>query len=114
MSALNPANVPEPDDRRWMYAHQAECSSAQLARLQEYLQWEGIRAPDLFGAGYSSMPELSRWAVHWAIDLLESRMQARELEQRRVNHEEIQEQRLKAMIADYYRPRMKSRSRWHG
>lgn len=108
MSALNPANVPEVTDRRWMYASNAKCSPAQRERLSEYLQWEGIKEADLFGDGFTSIPELSRWAVHWAIDLLESRMAAREFEAYRANYEELQEQRLKASIAAYYRPRMKA------
>lgn len=102
-TALNPRNVPTPDDRRWIYAAQTEASRAQQTYLADLLEREGLEAADLFGDGFSSSAELSRWAVHWAIDLLESREQARYMEQRRQEFEEQREQQMKSMIAHYFR-----------
>lgn len=103
MNALNPANVPETGDPRWIIASKEKCSSSQRIALVEMLQLEGIHPPDLFGDGYSSIPELSRWAAHWAIDLLESNRLARAVEQQRLEYEERKEEQLKSMIADYFR-----------
>lgn len=102
-TALNPKNVPKPDDRRWIYATQTEGSASQHRYLADLLQREGIEAADLFGDGFSTAAELSRWAVHWAIDLLESRGHVRYMEQHRVEFEEHREQQMKSMIADYFR-----------
>lgn len=103
ISALNPKHVAKPDERRWIYATQTEGSKRQHDYLQELLKREGIEAADLFGEGFSSLQELSRWAVHWAIDLLESRSSARYMEQYRQELEEDREQQMKSMIADFFR-----------
>ena len=103
ITALNPKNVAKPDDRRWIYATQTEGSKRQHAYLEELLKREGMEAAELFGEGFSSVQELSRWAVHWAIDLLESRSSARYMEKYRQELEEDREQAMKSMIADFFR-----------
>lgn len=113
MNALNPENVPAVSDPRWIIASKESCSIRQQHKLLETLRLEGINPADLFGAGYSSISELSRWAVHWAIDLLDSRMMAREVERQRLEVEDAKEQRMKAMIANHYRQQMRSAGRFH-
>ena len=115
MTPLNPAHVPETGDPRWIIASKEKCSSSQRVALLDLLQLEGVQPADLFGDGYSSMPELSRWAAHWAIDLLESKRQARAVEQQRVEFEQRKEEQLKSMIADYFRAKHPSlRSQYRG
>jgi|AACY02.2.fsa_nt_gi hypothetical protein len=103
MNALNPANVPETGDPRWIIASKQPCSPEQQRGLQQQLRLEGMKPADLFGDGFSSISEVSRWAAHWAIDLLNSRLQARAVERQRVDYEERKEHALKGWIADYYK-----------
>ncbi|HEY7822412.1 MAG TPA: hypothetical protein VIG24_06250 [Acidimicrobiia bacterium] len=113
MSALNPANVPAVGEPRWIIASKEECSLSQQQRLRELLRWEGLEPGVLFGDGFSSMQELSRWAVHWAIDLLEAAMMARSVERQRVEYESAKEQAMKSMIANHYRQQMRAAKRHH-
>lgn len=113
MSALNPANVPEIVDAQWIIASKQPCSVKQRLNLEQMLQWEGIKPEELFGDGFSSTRELSRWAAHWAISLLEAAMMARSVERQRVEIEERREQSMKSMIANHYRQQMRSAKRFH-
>ena len=103
MNALNPGNVPQTGDPRWIIASKEPCSPSQQRALLEQLRLEEIKPADLFGDGFSSISEVSRWAAHWAIDLLESRFQARAVERQRIAYELNKEQELKSWIADSYK-----------
>ena len=114
MNALNPANVPETGDPRWIIASKQPCSASQQRTLLEQLRLEGMKPEDLFGAGFSSISEVSRWAAHWAIDLLDSRFQARAVERQRVAYEVNKEQALKGWIADFYKAQHADLRSWDG
>lgn len=114
MNALNPANVPETGDPRWIIASKEKCSSSQRRALLDQLRLEGMKPADLFGDGFSSISEVSRWAAHWAIDLLNSRFQARVVERQRLDYEERKEQALKGWIADYYKGQHADLRSWDG
>ena len=102
MNSLNPANVPACRDAQWVYSVSRPISKAQTHTLQEWLKWEGVKASDLFGEGFSSLQDLSSWAAHWAITLLESRAGARMAEEYRRDLEARRDQQVKRMISDIY------------
>lgn len=70
------------------------------------LEVEGMKAADLYGDGFSSISELSKWAAHWGISLLESRGQARAIEESRREVEDRIEQQMKAYIGAFFRSKM--------
>jgi hypothetical protein len=95
MSELNPSNVPPVRNIEWAHAGKIGCSFRQRQKLEELLSWEGIKAPDLFGDGFISISYLSRWAAHWAIEMLESRIEAKAIQEAREEFLEAEEQELK-------------------
>jgi hypothetical protein len=69
----------------------------------------------LYGGGFTSLEDLSRWGASWGISYLEAAQEARwvEQERRRVeeHNAEVLEQRMKSMIADVLRGnRVRSKS----
>lgn len=103
MSALNPAHVPKTVNPHWIIASKERCSHRQQYALKQELGWEGLEPAELFGHGFSSIPELSRWAAHWALELLDSARIARGIERERREAVEAQEQAMKSWIGGYYR-----------
>jgi len=95
MNALNPANVPPVRNVEWIHTPKIGCSFRQRQKLEELLSWEGIKAPDLFGSGFVSISHLSRWAAHWAIEVLESRIEAKAIQEAREEFFEAEEAELK-------------------
>ena len=102
MNSLNPANVPAVKDLRYLYSVSRPISKAQIHTLSEWLKWEGVEASDLFGEGFSSLQDLSSWAAHWAITLLESRAGARMAEEYRRDLQDRRDQQVKRMISDIF------------
>lgn len=100
---MNPANVPPIKDVRWTLADRQPSSPKQQELLSILLESEGIRARDLFGGGFSTISELSKWAAHWGISFLEDAITARVYEEARMEIEERREQDMKRWIASYYR-----------
>lgn len=103
MNALNPANVPKTMQPYWIIGSMEKCSARQEYSLKEELGWEGIDPADLFGEGFTSISELSRWAAHWALELLDAGRIARGIEQQRRMAEDELEQGMKSWIGGYYR-----------
>lgn len=99
----NPTNVPPLTDARFIAWDTQRCSPNQIVMLSELLHLEGINPAELYGDGFSSIADLSRWAASWGIGLLESRQQARWVEHERQRIEHVRESQLKRFIADYYR-----------
>ena len=107
MSALNPEHVPKTMQPYWIIASHEPCSSRQQHALKEELGWEGLQPAELFGEGFSSIPELSRWAAHWALELLDAARIARGIEQQRrmavEAYEDAKQDAMKSWIGSYYR-----------
>ena len=101
--AMNPVNVPPIKDVRWTLADREKSSPRQQELLSILLESEGIRAQDLFGGGFSSISELSKWAAHWGISFLEDAISARVYEEARLEIEQRRDQEIKRWIASYYR-----------
>jgi hypothetical protein len=103
MSAANPENVPKVTDMQWSYAPKESSSSNQQYLLQMLLTSEGINPAELYGNGFLSISELSKWAAHWGITLLESRTLARSVNEAREQVEENIEQQMKAYVGNFFR-----------
>lgn len=99
----NPANVPKVRDVRWSYAPKEASTRAQQEKLRELLTWENIQPITLFGDGFTSIEDLSKWSAHWGITTLEDWELARNIEAARREVEERLEQETKTAIADFYR-----------
>jgi hypothetical protein len=98
----NPENVPAPLEARWQIATMEPCTFKQIDRLTILLEDEGIRPADLFGNGFTRISEVSKWAAHWAIDVLESRWKVRATDELMREAREDLDWRAKRMIADHY------------
>lgn len=99
---VDPANVPMPTDVRWELARRDPATQQQMVALHELAEWEDISLPDLFGDGYTPTG-LSKWAAHWGIEVLESRIEARAVEDAERAVQERTEQQFKAWAANYFR-----------
>lgn len=105
----DPENVPLPDDVRWELARRDPATRAQVDRLLDLALDADVDLPELYGNGYTTPDALSKWAAHWGIDVLESRLQARAFEEAQRAVDERLEQRMKAMIADGFRAKYPGR-----
>ena len=107
VTAMNPANVPELNDLRFREWDNLAPSNKQLAALDILLNEEGVNPADLYGEGFTSVRELSRWACSWGITFLKDAQDARYTQQamQRMERddEEMREMSLKSYIANYYR-----------
>ncbi len=108
MSALNPVNVPEVRTVEWVMGAKSPCSRLQESRLSELLSWAGIEPADFFGSGFVSISDLSSWAAHWAIDVLEAHEEAKTIEEAREAWLDEKERRLKAAMGVILREKLRS------
>lgn len=107
MSAANPANVPLATDPRWRTAALDPSSESQRRYLDDLLVREDMRPAQLFGKGYKSMEELSKWAANWGIDRLQEIGNERAAREADEWAEQEREQSIKAWIGHYYRARQR-------
>jgi len=114
MTPNNPANVPPLNDVRFIGWDKYQCTLRQLGKLRVLLRTEGIQPADLYGDGFTSVEDLSRWGASWGISLLESRAEARwiEHERKRIEweNEDRREQAGKKLMGMILREHMKNQS----
>lgn len=105
----NPGNVPPLRDVRFANWDELAPTARQVAALRGLLRSEGIDPAELFGSGFESVEDLSRWSVSWGIDFLTNAQEARYVNEGRArierDREERLEQAMKAMIAMHFRGR---------
>ena len=111
----SPENVPPITDVRFAGWDKVQASLRQVILLRSLLASEGVNPQVLYGGGFTSLEDLSRWGASWGISYLEAAQEARwvEQERRRVeeHNAEVLEQRMKSMIADVLRGnRVRSKS----
>lgn len=102
-----PDNVPPVNDVRFLGWVNNRITNNQLFLLRKLLREEGVKPEDLYGNGFTSLEDLSRWAASWGISYLDASQEARFMEdyrRRLLQHdEEMRELRLKQFISDHYR-----------
>lgn len=99
---VDPANVPMPTDVRWELARREPATQRQIEHMLDLAEWEGVNLDDLFGDGFD-LDTLSKWSAHWAIEVLESRMKARAVEEAHRAVEERRDDEFKAWAANFFR-----------
>lgn len=103
----SPEHVPAITDVRFLGWDQVAPTIKQLTRLRALLREEGISAGELFGRGFTSLEDLSRWGASWGISYLASAQDARYENEARDRFErdrlEREEQRVKSMMAHILR-----------
>jgi len=104
---MDPVNVPRVMDVRYAGWDQLEPTVPQLVKLRTLLRQERVDPAELYGDGFSSLEDLSRWGASWGITFLEAAEQARyvEAQRQRVEREnaELLEQSMKGLIAAHFR-----------
>lgn len=107
----SPENVPRITDVRFAGWDKFEPTTRQLIALRGLLRSEGVDPAELYGAGFTSLEDLSRWGASWGIGFLEAAQEARwtEAERRRVEefNAERLEQDMKSAIAQMLRGNMR-------
>ena len=103
MNSLNPENVPEVFDPRWMKGNQLKATAAQVRHLSSLLFVENIDAEDFFGEGFTTINELSSWSAHWAITALENMQDERQKQRIEQEYREREEEITKAYFAARFR-----------
>jgi hypothetical protein len=103
MTPMEPGNVPEPTTVQWEIARRDKATMRQMHALQELATFEGVDLAGLYGDGYVDETQLSKWAAHWGITVLESRRDARATDEAMRAIEERREKHMKAWIGEFYR-----------
>lgn len=98
----DPLNVPEPTSVQWRRATREPATYTQIEWLGTLAAYEGIDLAQLYGEGYRSMGNLSKWAAHWGIEVLESRQAVRAYEKDEAEHADYLERSTKNFIARHY------------
>ena len=103
----NPGNVPAVKFVRHAGRDRSPASGDQVFRLRCLLVEEQIDAADLYGDGFTVLEDLSDYAASWGIEVLESRGDARWVEEQRMACVDAEERVLKANMGIILREKMR-------